>query len=174
MPVVGTRPSCARAPVLPGSGGEKALRQMAQGFPTERIERLHGQRIEGPEAALDGARQRAQPEPADSGDKSQGQGRPQARQISKPTCRLRPPGRDEQRRQAKQHARRQHKKDPAQHQLAQVDLAQQAAGQGQKRALLRAAGVILDIAIAGIDELFHGDQDRRCAAPAHASDRCRS
>ena len=62
-----------RAPVLAGLQREKALGQMAQALPAQGIARLDHERVQRPEAALGGAKQRADTIPAQCRDQREKQ-----------------------------------------------------------------------------------------------------
>ena len=141
-----------RTPRLIGIGRQETLRQMAQAFAEQGVDRLDRQRIQSPEAALGRAEQRPEAVPPRQGDESQHEQGPEARDRVESVRDGGKPGRRDQRREPEQDAGDEREQHPGEDELGQVDLAEQAPGDRQERPLFRAAEIVLGIAVARFDD----------------------
>ena len=150
-------PDRTRGAQTPTRGGgrlpaEEALHEMTYGFAAKRVGRLNGQGIERPEIRFGGPQQRPPADPSQSGDCDEEQRGPQTRLPDELDRGRGQPGRGHQRRQSKKDARHQDRSHPGEQQLGQADFGEQAPGDGKKRPLLRAGGIVLRVAPARIEE----------------------
>ncbi len=132
---------------------------MAQALAAKGVPGLDGNCVERPEVYLGDAQQRSPAEPANQGYAEQDKRGPHSGQCCDLTRHLGQPGGCDQRSEAEQDPGYQDQRDPRERQLRQADLGKQAAGDRNERALLRARGVVLGIALARIDEQ---GRKRRC------------
>ncbi len=139
-------------PCSAGVPAEHQFRQMAQGLAAKHVAGLDGQRVERPEIGLRDSKQRPPPEPSECHDRNQHRRRAGPRQFQNVVGYGREPGRRHQRRETKQHRRQQQLNAPGKQQFRQADLDQQTAGDRQHRSLPGAGGIVLDIALARIDQ----------------------
>ncbi len=161
------RRTCGGRGPQPGAvaGGElrqqHTLEQVPKRLAAERVDRLDRDGVERPEAMLDGAEQRPPAEPAGHDHRHEQE---QRQDVADPRGDLgrqgRKPAGDDERRDAQQQAGQHDEQTPRCDQLRQADLGQQAAGDGEQRALLGAGRVVLDVAEAWIDEWSHGSGRR--------------
>ena len=145
----------ARSPARPAAVGvpaEYQFREMAQRLAAKRVAGLDGQRVERPEIGLCDPKQRPPSEPSERDDRNQHQRRADPRQFQNVFGYGREPGRRHQRREAKQHRRQQQRDGPGEQQFRQADFNQQTAGDRQQRSLSGAGGVVLNVALAWIDQ----------------------
>src|ERR1700722_7532990 len=125
---------------------------MADRLAAQSVSRLNAKRIERPEVGLSNAKQGTPAEPA-YGDDSEKQKRgAEPVQFQDAGEDAPDPRRHDERRKAQDRRRRHDRDDPRQQQFRQADFGQEAAGNRQKRLLLRARDVVLRVAIAWIED----------------------
>ena len=128
------------------------FRQMTQRFAGERVAGLHGERVERPEIGLGNPKQRPPSDPSQRDDRDKASAVPIPVSAASRCDSFRKPGGRQQRRQTQQHCRQQQQHRPGEQQLGQTDFDQQAAGDGEQGPLPGTGGIVLDIALARIDQ----------------------
>ena len=141
------------------------FRQVTQRFAGERVAGLHGERVERPETGLGDPKQRSPSDPSQRDDRDQSERRADPGQRGKPVRQFRKPGGRQQRRQTQQHCRQQQQHRPGKQQFRQTDFDQQAAGDREQGPLPGTGGIVLDIAVARIDQHAVPDCRRTSVAP---------
>ena len=131
---------------------QRPLREMADRLAAERVSRLDPERVERPEILLGRAKQRAPAEPARKRHAEQHQRGANSGQFEDADKRRRQPRRSRSAalRPRSPPAARSRRSRRAE--LRQADLGEKAAGDRQKRLLLRARGVVLGVAVARIED----------------------
>ena len=135
---------------------QQSIGKVAESFAADDIGRLHGERVQRPEAFFGEPQQRPAGKPAGRQDRQQQQRRPEfAEQADRLGPRDAEPDRHQQWRRSEQQAREADQQHPGDRQLGEADLRQQAARQREQRTPLGARRVVLDVAVARIDDRRH-------------------
>ena len=131
---------------------EGSFRQMADRLAAQGVSRLNRERIKRPEIRFSDSKQWTPAEPArgdDSEKQKRGADSVQFQDSGKDAA---DPRRHDKRREAEDRRRQHDRRNPCEQKLRQADLGQEAAGDRQKRFLLRARDVVLGVTVARIED----------------------
>ena len=118
----------------------------------ERVSGLDGERVQRPEVCFRQAEQWAPTDPGDRQEGDEGDRGADPRRLGEPVRGLADPAAEHERREAEQDGGQEHRRRPGEDKLRQADLGNEAAGDGEKRALLRGGAVVLHVAEARIEK----------------------
>ena len=130
----------------------KSLRQMADRLAAQGVARLNAKRVQRPEIRLGDAKQRAPAEPADEDDREQHEPRAESVEFQHSGKNVPDPCRRDKRREPQDRRRQHDRRHPREQEFRQADFGEQAAGDRQKRLLLRARNVVLGVSVARVED----------------------